>query len=134
MHCSLIRCRFAVDPSVGRLWKSRNLVYVGGDSHRFELTLYASTRFSGLLRSKVVCVCVQLPLLLFRSACNETRLEWYFNNLRIRHAMRPTRLALLPSGTGSNEALHAEINGWFRQTQARDTIYGMKRRHSDVHG
>ena len=93
-----------------------------------------STRFIGRLLSSDACVCVQLPLLPCRSACSETRLEWYFNNLRIRHAMRPTRLALLPSGTGSNEALRAEINGWFRQTQARDTIYGMKRRYIDVHG
>jgi hypothetical protein len=29
------------------------------------------------------------------------------------------RLTLLPAGTTSNEALHAEINNWFRQTQVR---------------
>jgi hypothetical protein len=34
-----------------------------------------------------------------------------------RHTIDPARLALLPSGTSGNEALHAEINSWFRQTQ-----------------
>ena len=36
------------------------------------------------------------------------------NNLRVRHAMTSTYLWFLPSGTSSNEALHAEINSWTR--------------------
>jgi hypothetical protein len=46
------------------------------------------------------------------------RVEWYLNNTRQRYAMRTETLSLLPVGTTSNEALHAEINSWFRQTQA----------------
>ena len=42
------------------------------------------------------------------SAAALERLEWLFNNLRIWHAMTPLQRALLPSGTASNEALHAE--------------------------
>ena len=42
------------------------------------------------------------------------RVGWYFNNQRIRHAMRAEYRTLLPSGTSSNESLHAEINRWFR--------------------
>jgi hypothetical protein len=47
------------------------------------------------------------------------RIEWYLNNTRQRHSMCVERLTLLPAGTTSNEALHAEINNWFRQTQVR---------------
>jgi len=43
---------------------------------------------------------------------------WYFNNLRLRASILPSRLALLPSGTSSNEALHAELNRMFRQVQS----------------
>ena len=45
------------------------------------------------------------------------RIEWYLNNTRQRHSMTPSMLSLLPDGSASNEALHAEINNWFRQTQ-----------------
>lgn len=45
------------------------------------------------------------------------RLEYLFNNLRVRSAMSAAENLLLPTGTTSNESLHAEINGWFRQTQ-----------------
>ncbi len=45
------------------------------------------------------------------------RVEWMFNNIRIRHSMALSECNLLPSGTSSNEALHAEVNKWFRQTQ-----------------
>lgn len=37
------------------------------------------------------------------------RVEFYLNNTRMRAAMPPARLSLLPSGTASNEALHAEV-------------------------
>ena len=40
------------------------------------------------------------------------RMEWLFNNLRVRHAMGAPARALMPSGTASNEALHAEIHSW----------------------
>ena len=36
--------------------------------------------------------------------------------------MRIEQLSLLPAGTASNEALHAEINNWFRQTQVRISV------------
>ena len=45
------------------------------------------------------------------------RSDWYFNNLRMRHLIEPSRLSLLPIGTTSNEALHHEINNWFREMQ-----------------
>lgn len=37
------------------------------------------------------------------------RMEWLFDNLRVRHAMGAPARVLMPSGTASNEALHAEI-------------------------
>ena len=40
------------------------------------------------------------------------RLEWLMNNLRVRHDLTPLERGLLPSGTSSNESLHAEINSW----------------------
>jgi len=46
------------------------------------------------------------------------RVEWYFNNIRLKYMISPSKHGLLPVGTTSNEALHAEINGWFRQTVA----------------
>lgn len=52
---------------------------------------------------------------LFRSHCSAERLEWQLNNYRVRMRFRADRLSLLPSGTSSNEALHAELNNWFRQ-------------------
>lgn len=51
------------------------------------------------------------------NAAAPARMEWMFNNIRMRYCMAAGRLALLPSGTASNESLHAEINNWFRQTQ-----------------
>ena len=48
------------------------------------------------------------------SACAPDRLEWLFNNSRIRHVFPAQFLPLLASGTSSNEALHAEINAWSR--------------------
>ncbi|CAJ1441782.1 unnamed protein product [Effrenium voratum] len=45
------------------------------------------------------------------------RLEWLFNNLRLRTSMTSAALVLLPSGTTGNEALHAELNAAFRQVQ-----------------
>eukprot|EP00438_Fugacium_kawagutii_P031302 Skav215324 [mRNA] locus=scaffold1788:60702:61796:+ [translate_table: standard] len=50
------------------------------------------------------------------NACSPQRLEWLFNNQRVRHALSPLQRALLPSGTTSNEALHSEINSWARST------------------
>jgi len=50
-------------------------------------------------------------------AATATRVEWYFNNQRIRHSIASSRVALLAVGTMSNESLHAEINVWFRTIQ-----------------
>lgn len=46
------------------------------------------------------------------------KMEWLFNSLRYRHTLPLQVRLLLPSGTASNEALHAELNGWFRQIQS----------------
>eukprot|EP00435_Cladocopium_sp_Y103_P041761 s1353_g11.t1 len=46
------------------------------------------------------------------------KLEWLFNALRYRASLSGNVRLLLPSGTTSNEALHAEINAWFRQIQS----------------
>ena len=42
------------------------------------------------------------------------RIEWYFNNMRCRHAAPRSILSLLGAGTGQSESLHHEINNWFR--------------------
>ena len=46
------------------------------------------------------------------AACSPERLEWLFNGARMRHSLTPAARILLPSGTSSNEALHAQINSW----------------------
>ena len=51
------------------------------------------------------------------SAAASSRLEWYLNNQRVRHWLGTDTLPLLASGSTSNESLHHEINGWFRQIQ-----------------
>ena len=48
------------------------------------------------------------------AACAPDRFEWLMNSLRVRHQMDPSYRWFLPSGTSSNEALHAEINSWSR--------------------
>lgn len=45
------------------------------------------------------------------------RVEWMFNNMRVRHTIPLCEYQLLSSGTASNEALHAEVNRWFKETQ-----------------
>lgn len=50
------------------------------------------------------------------AACASDRLEWLFNNLRVRCCVPKEHLHFLPSGTSSNEALHSEINAWSRST------------------
>ena len=47
-------------------------------------------------------------------ACTSMRTQWYFNNLRYRHALPVRYRSLLSSGTSGNEVLNAEINQWFR--------------------
>ena len=58
------------------------------------------------------------------AACAPDRLGWLMNNLMVRHGMEPWQRALLPSGTSSNEALHAQINTWTRpiRTMHRSTL------------
>ena len=51
-------------------------------------------------------------------AAAPARMDWLFNNCRMRHSLDGRMLGLLPSGTTSDEALHAEMNSWFRQTQS----------------
>lgn len=52
------------------------------------------------------------------SAAQPDRLGWLFNNLRMRARFTKGDNLLLPTGTTSNESLHAEVNNWFRQTQS----------------
>ena len=56
---------------------------------------------------------VQLKKLL-HNATAPCRMQWYFNNLRLRHWLPEKMLALLGSGTSVNEAMNHEINTWFR--------------------
>ena len=46
-----------------------------------------------------------------------SRVEWLFDTIRMRARLTPQEASLLSSGTTSNEALHAELNRHFRQTQ-----------------
>ena len=46
------------------------------------------------------------------SATAPDRVEWHFNHTRAIHCLPKTYVELLPSGTTSNEALHAEIKSW----------------------
>ena len=52
------------------------------------------------------------------NATAPSRFGWFFNNIQARRMLPERYAALLPSGTTSNEALHAEVKAWFRQTQA----------------
>lgn len=54
---------------------------------------------------------------LLHNVTSAEKLEWLFNNLRYRQFLPHRVRLLLPSGTTANEALHAEINSWYRQTQ-----------------
>ena len=46
-----------------------------------------------------------------------SKCDWLFNNLRYRQFLPLSTRLLLPSGTTSNEALHAELNKHFKQIQ-----------------
>lgn len=50
----------------------------------------------------------------FAYAAAPTRCEWYFNTQRFHHSLSRASLEKFPSGTASNESLHAELNRWFR--------------------
>ena len=50
------------------------------------------------------------------TACSPSRLEWLFNNQRVRHSLAPHERCLLPSGTTSSEALRSQINSRTRST------------------
>lgn len=42
---------------------------------------------------------------ILHAAASATRVEWYFNGIRLRHLIAASRVALLPTGTTSNEAM-----------------------------
>eukprot|EP00438_Fugacium_kawagutii_P034931 Skav206392 [mRNA] locus=scaffold834:641080:643152:- [translate_table: standard] len=48
------------------------------------------------------------------AAAAPDRMEWLLNGTRFRHELPSHLRAFLPSGTSSNEALHAEVNSWSR--------------------
>lgn len=56
---------------------------------------------------------VQLRKLLWNTTCR-SRMEWYFNGLRLLHDLPVRQRPLLSTGTTANEAYHAEINNWMR--------------------
>ena len=74
-------------------------------------------RYPAEVNKKIAGANKQISRILW-SACAPDRLEWLMNNLRVRHAIQPSYRWFLPSGTSSNEALHAEINAWSRSTNA----------------
>ena len=49
------------------------------------------------------------------NATTAARCAWYFNNVIHRHMLSDQAALLLPSGTTSNEALHAELKDSYRQ-------------------
>ena len=51
------------------------------------------------------------------SSCMPQRLEYDLTVPYLPATTGPSELVLLPAGTRSNEALHAEIRNWFNQTQ-----------------
>ena len=73
-------------------------------------------KYQGEVTRKVTGTAKEVRKVLW-SACAPERLEYLFNNLRIRHSMDARARCLLPTGTASNEALHSEINSWTRQIQ-----------------
>ena len=50
------------------------------------------------------------------NVCRPMRIEWCFNASRFLHTLGPNARLLLPSGTCSNESLHAELGGGFEGT------------------
>ena len=48
------------------------------------------------------------------SATSVERAQFLFNNTRMRHSLPKKYQSLIGSGTSPNEALHAEVNRWFR--------------------
>ena len=50
-------------------------------------------------------------------ATSAENIEWLFNNHRARAGLEDSTAVLLPSGTTSNEAFHAELRGFFKQIQ-----------------
>jgi hypothetical protein len=51
---------------------------------------------------------------LMYAATAPSKLEWYLNNQRALHHMPLGRRGLVAMGTTANEAMHHEINAWFR--------------------
>ena len=61
------------------------------------------------------------------SSCAGDRLEWLFNNIRLRRRVPPAMLSLLGSGTSPNESLHKELNTWFKnQTELYSSTLGLQ--------
>jgi len=50
------------------------------------------------------------------SAASPERLAWQWNAIIARRSLPREWMTLLPSGTASNESLHAEINRWWRNS------------------
>ena len=79
--------------------------------HFIEALAALSAVYSDELKRRTHANGVQLRKLLY-NATSPSRMQWYFNNLRHRHSLDPSKLSLLGSGTSSNEALHADMNRW----------------------
>ncbi|CAE7674583.1 unnamed protein product [Symbiodinium sp. CCMP2592] len=74
-------------------------------------------RYPSEVNKKIAGANKQINKILW-SACSPDRLEWMMDNLHVRHAIQPSYRWFLPSGTSSNEALHAEVNSWTRSITA----------------
>ena len=91
------------------------------------------------VRRKSHCNGIQLKRVLY-NLTSATKMQWYFNNIRYRHTIPCTEIALLGSGTSPNEALHAEINRvsknqpeWYSTTaelQMRITAFAKNMAHN----
>jgi len=53
---------------------------------------------------------------LIQNVAEPKKAQWLFNNLRLLHSLPPHARSLVASGTTANEAFHAEINRWMRNT------------------
>lgn len=80
------------------------------------LAALAATNSADLSR-KIYGTKITVGKILYQLASAD-KAEWLFNNLRYRHFLPQNVRLLLPSGTTSNEALHAELNNHFKQIQA----------------
>ncbi|CAE7429811.1 unnamed protein product, partial [Symbiodinium pilosum] len=109
-------CRGFIESGAMAKAKARGIVENLDSSRPFlsrfefiEALAALSATFPKDMNRKVTGANKRVAHILWR-ATDPDRAAWLFNNSR-------RVLALLPSGTSSNEALHAEVKNWFSETQ-----------------